>query len=156
MRPATGGCFSLGCLCLTSEEWQLTLSSVHLITSVVPLSQLDGCRDSFATKVRAHFKEVHSPNENGTFLSCQQPITSSPTIFCPSSPASCTLQVHSGEAGDKRKRDQSSSDRQHPNDRGLEEMTSQLQHNSETTAHLFLKREIQDPTAMCDLPKIMQ
>lgn len=67
---------SFWCLCLSSEERQLTLSSVPLITSVVALSQHDGWQDSFVSKVRAHFKEARSPNEDDTSLSCQYPITS--------------------------------------------------------------------------------
>lgn len=64
------------CPCLSSEERQFTLSSMPLITSVVALSQHDGCWDSFVSKVRAHLKEVRSPNEDGTSLSCQYPIIS--------------------------------------------------------------------------------
>lgn len=61
-----------------SPQWgmQFTLCSVHLLPSVEVLSQFDKCQDTFVTKVWAHLKEVCSPNENGTCLSCQHTITS--------------------------------------------------------------------------------
>ena len=59
------------------------------------------------------------------------PASSPSSIFCPSSPASCIPQIRSREAGGNRKKDMSSGDHQHPNDRGLEEMTSQPQQNSQ-------------------------
>lgn len=46
-------------------------------------------------------------------------------------------------------------DHQHPNDRGTEETTAPAGFPG-TTAHVFLKGEIQDPVAVCDLPKVGQ
>lgn len=39
------------------------------------LSQLDGCLDAFVSKVRAHLKQVRSPNADGTCLTCQYPLS---------------------------------------------------------------------------------
>lgn len=66
---------SLCCLSLSSEECQVALSSVHLITSPVAPSLLDGCRDSLVTKVRAHLKEVPSSNEDSPCVACPYPNT---------------------------------------------------------------------------------
>lgn len=47
----------------------------------------------------------------------------------------------------------SSGDPRHPNDRAWRNDVPATAEFKETTAHMFLKREIQGPAAVCDLPK---
>lgn len=141
---------SLCCSCLRSKDCQFTLSSVHLITSAVALRQLDGCWDSCVAKVRAHLKEGHSSNGGTTCVPCPFP-TNSPAIFYLSN--SC-LDSFPRDGRQQEQKDMSSSDHQHPKDRGMEEKAAPARFTG-TTAHLFLKREIQDPVTVCNLSKVV-
>jgi hypothetical protein len=69
----TGCYFCFAASFLISEECQFPLSPVHLIASVVALSQIKECQDPCMTKLRAHLKEVHSWTKDSICLSCQHP-----------------------------------------------------------------------------------
>lgn len=134
----------LCCLCLSSKECQFTLSSVHLVTSAVALSQhvmgagtqhlwprLEPISRSTLTKWKRHLLLLPVAHH-------QSP--AHPALL-PASP-----RFTAEKAGGIRTKDVSSDDHQPPNDRDI----SATAHFTGTTAHLFLKREIQDPTAMKD------
>lgn len=134
----------LCCLCLSSKECQFTLSSVHLVTSAVALSQ------HVMGAGTQHLWPKLEPISRSTLTKWKQHLLLLPVAHhqSPAHPAllPASPRFTAKKAGGIRTKDVSSDDHQPPNDRDI----SATAHFTGTTAHLFLKREIQDPTAMKD------